>query len=83
MPPKGPTSKIDLVAVARHIIDYEPVGQQTFLARGADPGAELPLPWTVAKPLPKPRPTVRTYERYGYWASVNSSIAAWAVIAAD
>jgi len=58
MRPKGPTSKIDLVAVARHIIDYEPIGQQTFLARGAVPGAELPLPWTVAKPVPTPRPTV-------------------------
>jgi hypothetical protein len=57
MAPKGPSTKIDLVAVARHIIDYEPFGQQTFLARGVVPGAELPLPWTVAKPVPKPRPT--------------------------
>ncbi len=57
MPPKGPSAKLDLVAVARHIIDYEPVGQQTFLARGAVPGAALPLPWSVAKPVPKPRST--------------------------
>ena len=26
---------------------------------------------------------VQTYQKYGYWTSVNSSIAAWAVIAAD
>jgi hypothetical protein len=54
---KGPSPKLDLVAVARHLIDYEPFGQQTFLAQGAVPGAELPLPWTVSKPVPKPFPT--------------------------
>jgi len=26
---------------------------------------------------------VEAYQQYGYWTSVNSSIAAWAVIAAD
>jgi hypothetical protein len=57
MPRRGSSPKIDLVAVAREIIDYEPMGQRTFLARGVVRGAELPLPWTVAKPVPKPRPT--------------------------